>query len=88
MSELYPIVKAEGILDSVEIRRGMPYKGWGYPSDLVFIRIEGEVSPLKFFLSSGRVPKGSDDPATLPLGSKVQFEYKKIFNDLASIKAV
>jgi hypothetical protein len=53
----------------------------------VFIGIEGQVDPLKLLLLDGRVPKGSDDPALLPLGTKVAFEYKKIFHHLISIKA-
>jgi len=54
--------------------------------DLIFIRLVGEVSPIKYFLVDGRVPKGSDDPRRLPLGTLVEFEYKKIFNDLLSIQ--
>jgi len=56
--------------------------------DLLYVRVEGEVSPLKLQLVDGNVPKGSVDPATLPEGLKIEVEYKKIFNYLFSIRAL
>lgn len=56
--------------------------------DILYVMPEGEVSPLKLKLLDGRVPKGSDDPAHLPEGLKIEVEYKEILHQLVAIRAM